>query len=76
MQRNGFALTDHSSNGTYLVDRNGNEQFLQRESALLTGNGVISIGAPPEDNPDGLIRYHNEGSIAAAKAVNPIRRSI
>jgi hypothetical protein len=61
VQRNGFALTDHSTNGTYLVDRNGNEQFLRRESALLTANGVISIGIPPKDNPQGLIQYQNEG---------------
>jgi class 3 adenylate cyclase len=61
VQRNGFALTDHSTNGTYLVDRNGNEQFLRRESALLTANGVISIGTAPEENQDGLIHYRNEG---------------
>jgi class 3 adenylate cyclase len=61
VQRNGFALTDHSSNGTYLVDCNGNEQFLRRESALLTANGLISIGAPPEENPQGLIDYNHEG---------------
>ena len=61
VQRNGFALTDHSTNGTYLIDRNGNEQFLRRESAILTANGVISIGIPPKENPQGLIEYSNEG---------------
>ena len=61
VQRNGYALTDHSSNGTYLVDRNGNEQFLRRESALLTANGVISVGTTPKENPYGLIQYWNEG---------------
>ena len=67
VQRNGFALTDHSTNGTYLVDRNGNEQFLRRESALLTTDGVISIGSPPKDNPDGLIRYRNEGAVSKSR---------
>jgi class 3 adenylate cyclase len=61
VQRNGYAITDHSSNGTYLVDGRGHEQFLRRESALLTGNGIISIGVPPSENVDGLIEYRHEG---------------
>ncbi len=63
VQRNGFILTDHSTNGTFIVDRNGNEQFLRRESALLNGEGIISIGIAPRENPKGLIEYCNEGSV-------------
>lgn len=67
VQRNGFALTDHSTNGTYLVDRQGHEQFLRRESARLTADGAISIGSPPKDNRDGLIQYRNEGAVSMTR---------
>ena len=60
VQRNGYVLTDHSSNGTYLVDTRGNERFLRRESALLMGDGFISLGAAPADNLRGLIEFRNE----------------
>ena len=66
VQRNGYAITDRSSNGTYLIDHRGNQQFLRRESALLTGNGVISIGVPPAENLDDLIEYQNEGQAPEA----------
>ena len=68
VQRNGYAITDHSSNGTYLVDHRGNQQFLRRESALLTGNGVISIGVPPAENLHDLIEYQNEEQDVSAVA--------
>lgn len=56
-QRDRFVLTDHSSNGTFIVEEGGAPQFLKREAVNLTGSGVISLGIAPEDNPDFVIRY-------------------
>jgi len=64
VRRNGYAITDHSSNGTYLIDCRGNERFLRRESALLIAEGFISVGTPPARNLYGLIEYRNEGRAA------------
>ena len=69
VQRNGYTITDHSSNGTYVVDPRGNERFIRRESTVLSGNGAISIGVAPSKNPDGLIEYQNEGRALLA-AIN------
>lgn len=73
VQRNGFVLTDHSTNGTFIADRNG-EQFLRRESALLTGDGLISIGIAPHSNPDGLIEYRHEGTAASERRSSVLKK--
>ena len=72
MQGNGFVLTDRSTNGTYIVDAKGNEQFLRRESAVLTGSGSISIGIVPQQNADGLIKFRIE-EVAAERTVTSAR---
>ena len=67
IEGNGFVLTDRSTNGTYVIDAKGNERFLRRESAQLSGNGSISIGIAPGKNAAGLIQFRSE-EIAAGKA--------
>jgi len=51
-----FFLHDHSTNGTY-VDDGGGAVLVQREVVQLKGQGVISLGATPQDNADELIRF-------------------
>lgn len=61
LERNSFVLTDHSSNGTYVIpDHTGNQQFLRREAVHLAGSGVISVGMMPGQNTDNLIQYRYE----------------
>ncbi len=43
-RRGKFVLTDHSTNGTYVRNQQGQEMFLRREEIPLVGNGVIAIG--------------------------------
>ena len=56
--RNGrFALRDESVNGMVIVSDDGNVKRLRREEEILTGNGVLGCGAPPDEDPDGAVRY-------------------
>ncbi|MEM7407967.1 MAG: adenylate/guanylate cyclase domain-containing protein [Pseudomonadota bacterium] len=56
--RNGhFHLTDMSSNGTVVVDQNGQEQQLRREGTMLRDEGRICFGGIPVDNPTGLVDF-------------------
>ena len=72
VERDRFVLTDHSSNGTYVVEEGGTQQFAKREGVPLTGFGIISLGVLPDQNPDDLIRYRYTPGIAADDA--PIRK--
>ena len=69
VQRTSFVLTDHSSNGTFVVpDQSGIPQFLRREAVHLAASGVISIGMAADQNVDNLIRYRHEGRRASDRA--------
>jgi class 3 adenylate cyclase len=69
VQRTSFVLTDHSSNGTFVVpDQSGIPQFLRREAVHLAGSGVISVGMAADQNVDGLIKYRHEGRRASDRA--------
>jgi adenylate cyclase len=51
-----FVLSDHSSNGTYI--RNGESVArLNRDDAILHGQGFISLGQPFTDNASDLIEF-------------------
>ena len=52
-----FILSDHSSNGSYIRYSNGEVTRLNREDAVLRGNGSISLGQPSPDNPSDLIEF-------------------
>lgn len=60
VERDRFVLTDHSSNGTYVVEEGGAPQFVKREGVPLSGRGVISLGIAPAQNADDLIHYRYE----------------
>lgn len=44
MHKNRFVLTDESTNGTFIQRDGGDEVFVRRDSAELTGSGVIGMG--------------------------------
>jgi hypothetical protein len=56
--RNGrFNLRDESVNGIVIVEDNGTVRRLRREEDVLSGSGVIGFGAPPDEDPDGAVRF-------------------
>ena len=56
--RNGrFYLRDESVNGLVVVDDEGTLKRLRREEGVLSGSGVIEFGAPPDEDPDGTVRF-------------------
>jgi class 3 adenylate cyclase len=68
VERDRFVLTDHSSNGTYVVEDGGTQQFVKREGVPLSGSGIISLGVLPEENPDDLVRYRYTAGLASDDA--------
>ena len=42
--RNRFVLVDESTNGTFIQQDAGEELYVRRDSTVLTGSGVISMG--------------------------------
>jgi len=42
--RHRFVLVDESTNGTFIQQDGGEEAYVRRDSAVLTGSGVISLG--------------------------------
>ena len=74
VQRGRFVLTDHSSNGTFVADEGGNEQYLKREAHHLAAHGVISVGIGAVGNPRDIIHYRCELAPASRAAVSPNSR--
>jgi class 3 adenylate cyclase len=60
IHRNKFVLFDQSTNGTFIVADDGEENFLRRDNMQLKGAGRIGLGRGPD--PDSLltIRYFCE----------------
>lgn len=52
-----FILSDHSSNGTYIHFNTGQIVRINREEAVLVGNGTISVGQSYADNPGDLLEF-------------------
>jgi len=44
MNRDRFLLVDQSTNGTFVITRQGEELFVRRDSIQLIGEGVIGLG--------------------------------
>ena len=42
--RDRFTLIDESTNGTFVVNTDGDEIFVRRDSTILKGEGVIGLG--------------------------------
>lgn len=56
-RRGKFVISDHSTNGTYVVDKAGREVMIRRESMPLVGSGVISLGCPLAEQTGEVLRY-------------------
>jgi len=62
-RRGKFILKDQSTNGTYVAENGADAIYLRREEMPLRGNGIISLGQPP-DEAEHIIRFQS----AAVKA--------
>jgi class 3 adenylate cyclase len=56
-RRGKFMLVDLSTNGTCMVNETGKEQFVRRESAPITGRGMIGLGRVAQANAAHTIEY-------------------
>ncbi|WP_020682761.1 adenylate/guanylate cyclase domain-containing protein [Marinobacterium rhizophilum] len=52
-----FVLSDQSTNGTYLIESDGEESFVRRDILSLHGGGFIGLGKAPESDSPEAIRY-------------------
>jgi adenylate cyclase len=57
INRNKFMLIDQSTNGTFVVGKDGEEAFVRRDSMQLRGEGLIGLGKAPDSNSSQVIRY-------------------
>lgn len=55
--RDRFMLVDQSTNGTYIQTDDGDEIFVRRDSAVLTGAGVIGLGRLEDPGTERAIHY-------------------
>jgi adenylate cyclase len=57
INRNKFMLIDQSTNGTFVLGKDGEEAFVRRDSMQLRGEGLIGLGKAPDSNSSQVIRY-------------------
>ncbi len=55
--RNKFMLVDQSTNGTFVVGKDGEEAFVRRDSMQIRGEGLIGLGKAPDGNSSQVIRF-------------------
>jgi pSer/pThr/pTyr-binding forkhead associated (FHA) protein len=55
--RNKFMLIDQSTNGTFVLGKDGEEAFVRRDSMHIRGEGLIGLGKAPDSNSSQVIRY-------------------
>jgi class 3 adenylate cyclase len=55
-----YFVIDQSTNGTYVRAQSGPDTFLRRETMLLSGNGMISLGRPLAENPTEVVYFTHE----------------
>jgi len=58
--RNKFMLIDQSTNGTFVLGKDGEEAFVRRDSMQIRGEGLIGLGKAPDSNSSQVIRYNCE----------------
>jgi len=58
--RDRFLLIDQSTNGTFVINQEGKESFVRRDSIILQGKGYIGLGKLPDANAADVIRYQLE----------------
>jgi class 3 adenylate cyclase len=56
-RRNGFFLSDQSTNGTFVRAQGGDEIFLRGEGTFLIGTGTITLGLPERQAGVEVVRY-------------------
>src|ERR1700681_3783495 len=57
VNRNKFMLVDQSTNGTFVLGKDGEEAFVRRDSMQIRGEGLIGLGKAPDSNSCQVIRY-------------------
>jgi adenylate cyclase len=57
LNRNKFILVDQSTNGTFVLGKDGEEAFVRRDSMQIRGEGLIGLGKAPDSNSSQVIRY-------------------
>jgi class 3 adenylate cyclase len=57
VNRNKFILVDQSTNGTFVIGKDGEEAFVRRDSMQIRGEGLIGLGKAPDSNSSQVIRY-------------------
>ncbi len=57
MVRGRFLLVDQSTNGTFVLNADGKESFVRRDSVTLQGEGCIGLGKLPDPNAADVIRF-------------------
>jgi len=55
-----FFLQDHSTNGTYVAERNASPVLVHREMLQLKDAGLISLGVEPQFNVEHAISFSFE----------------
>ncbi len=57
VSRNRFTLIDESTNGTFIQRDDGEEFYVRRDSAELSGSGIISLGRVASKGSELAIDY-------------------
>ena len=60
LERGRFHFTDQSSNGSCVVEPDGQQVRLRKERLSLRGKGQICLGGTPEQNPGAVLEYEVE----------------
>jgi len=60
VNRSKFMLVDQSTNGTFVIGKDGEEAFVRRDSMQIRGEGLIGLGKLPDSNSSQVIRYSCE----------------
>jgi class 3 adenylate cyclase len=58
--RDRFLLIDQSTNGTFVINQEGKESFVRRDSIILEGKGYIGLGKLPDVKAADVIKYQLE----------------
>lgn len=56
-RRGKFFLVDQSTNGTFIIDQSNRETFVRRDTAEVSGEGIIGLGKTVTTDSPGAIRY-------------------
>jgi class 3 adenylate cyclase len=57
LNRSKFMLIDQSTNGTFVIGKDGEEAFVRRDSMQIRGEGLIGLGKAPDSNSSQVICY-------------------